>query len=289
MPRVALGTLGETMPRDPPGTLGETVRGAVPSWLVPVFRGITRLGNLGLVLVAFAVDYWFVDRERGAHAIGVVVAGTALLVALKHAFAAPRPPASVGVVSAGGHGFPSGHAMGAAIAYGALAADLDAGSPRARYTAATAVVVLIALSRVVLGVHFVRDVFAGVAFGLAFLVVAFRLTGREPELAFPLAVATGLLAVAVSGAGRDAVACLGLAVGATAAWEIGGDGSPLDRPSERPTVAAGLFPLFAAAGAVALAAGSRSAAVFALAAALGVGLVAPPGLRGRVGSGPVPA
>ncbi|ELZ24884.1 phosphoesterase PA-phosphatase-related protein [Halosimplex carlsbadense 2-9-1] len=260
------------------GRFGETVRAAVPSWLVPVFRGVTRLGNLGVVLVAFAVDYWFVDRERGAHAIGVVVAGTALLVALKHAFAAPRPPASVGVVSAGGHGFPSGHAMGAAIAYGALAVDLDVGSPRARYAAAAVVVSLIALSRVVLGVHFVRDVLAGIAFGLAFLAVAFGLTGRDPGLAFTLAVATGLLAVGVSGAGYDAVALLGLAVGATAAWEIGGSGTARERAPTRPAVVAGLLSPLAGAGALALAADSRSAAVFAFAVAVGAGLVAPPAL-----------
>nr|WP_246308445.1 hypothetical protein [Halosimplex rubrum] len=75
-------------------TLGDAVRAAMPSWLVPVFHGITRLGNLGVFLVAFALDYWFVDRERGAHAIGVVVGGMAMLTALKYAFAAPRPPAS---------------------------------------------------------------------------------------------------------------------------------------------------------------------------------------------------
>jgi membrane-associated phospholipid phosphatase len=224
------------------GTLGETVRAAVPSWLVPVFRGITRLGNLGVFLVAFALDYWFGDRERGAHAMGVVVAGMALLTALKHAFAAPRPPASVSAIPVGGHSFPSGHAMGATVAYGALALDLAIGSSRVRYAAAGGLVSLIALSRVVLGVHFVRDVLAGIVFGAVFLVVAFGLTGRDPRLAFLLAVAAALLAVAVSGADRDAVSLLGLAVGGAAAWAVASEGTTVDRPLWRLVAVGGLLP-----------------------------------------------
>lgn len=269
----------ETMPASVVlGTLGDAVRAAVPPWLVPLFRGVTRLGNLGVFLVAFALDYWFVDRERGAHAIGVVVGGMALLTALKYAFAAPRPPASVNLVPTGGHSFPSGHAMGATVAYGALAVDLDAGSPRARYAAAGGLVSLIALSRVVLGVHFVRDVLAGIAFGVAFLVVAFGVTGRDPRLAFLLAIAVALLAVAVSGASRDGVGLLGVAVGAAVAWELADDGTTVERPLWRLALLGGLLPVLAGLGFVALIADPPPIAVFALTVALGAGLVAPPAL-----------
>lgn len=258
------------------GTFGEAVRAAVPSWLVPVFRGVTRLGNLGVLLAALALDYWFVDRERGAHAIGVVVAGMAALTALKHAFAAPRPPASVNAVPAGGHSFPSGHAMGATLAYGALAVDLDTGSPRARYALAAGLVSLVALSRVVLGVHFVRDVLAGIVVGVVFLVVAFGLTDRDPRLAFLLAVAAALVAVAVSGAGRDAVCLLGLAVGAALAWAASDGGTAGERPPGRLALVGRLLPVLAGLNAVALVADPSSGAAFALGAALGAGLVAPP-------------
>jgi membrane-associated phospholipid phosphatase len=263
-----------------PETLGEAVRAAVPSWLVPVFRGVTRLGNLGVFLVALALDYWFVDRERGAHTIGVVVAGMAALTALKHAFAAPRPPASVNAVPAGGHSFPSGHAMGATIAYGALAVDLDAGTPRARYAAAAGLVSLVALSRVVLGVHFVRDVLAGIVFGVVFLVIAFGVTGREPRLAFLLAAVVGLAAVAVSSAGRDAVCLLGLAVGATLAWEGSEGRTTVDRPLGRLALGGRLLPVLAGLSAVALVVDPSSGAVFALGTALCAGLVASPALLG---------
>nr|WP_246308436.1 hypothetical protein [Halosimplex rubrum] len=139
---------------------------------------------------------------------------------------------------------------------------------------------MIALSRVVLGVHFVRDVLAGIVFGDVFLVVAFGLTGRDPRLAFLLAIAVALLAVAVSGAGRDGVGLLGLAVGAAVAWELAGDGTTVERPLWRVALVGGLLPVLAGLGCVALIADPSPTAVFALTVALGAGLVAPPAFLG---------
>ncbi|MFB6140502.1 MAG: phosphatase PAP2 family protein [Halosimplex sp.] len=201
------------------GQFGEAVRAAVPTWTVPLFRAVTRLGNVAVFLALFALDYWFGDAERGAHAVSLAIAGMALITALKAWFAAPRPPRSVHAIPISGYGFPSGHATGAAIAYGTLARDLTVGSRRLRYGAAAVVVALVALSRVVLGVHFVRDVVAGVAIGVAFLGAAVAFTGRDPRRGFLLAVALALLALLVAGPSRDATATLGAAVGAAAVWE----------------------------------------------------------------------
>jgi len=282
--------LGDTVLRPPEDgalqPLDEAVRATVPSWLVPVFVGITRLGNVGVFLVAFALDYWFVDRERGAHAIGVVVAGMAVLTALKHAVAAPRPPASVNVVPTGGHSFPSGHAMGATLAYGALAADLDVASSRVRYGAAAVLVALVALSRVVLGVHFVRDVLAGVVLGVAFLLAAFALTGRDPRLAFLLAAVSAALALLVSGFSRDAVGLLGLALGAAAVWAVVDPAKTVERPLWRLALVGGVLPVLAGLGYVAVVVEPSATAVFVCAAALGAGLIGPPALVATLRSEP---
>ncbi|WP_436929633.1 phosphatase PAP2 family protein [Halosimplex halobium] len=271
-------------------TIDEAVRAAVPAWLVPVFLGITRLGNVGVFLVAFALDYWFVDRERGAHAIGVVVAGMAALTALKYFFAAPRPPASVNVVPTGGHSFPSGHAMGATVAYGTLAVDLDAGSDRLRYGAAAVLVALVALSRVVLGVHFVRDVLAGVAFGVAFLLVAFALTGRDPRRGFLLAAGASGIALLVSEFSPDALGLLGLALGAAVVWEATGHPGTVERPLWRLALVGGVLPVLAGLGYVAVVVEPSPAVVFACAVALGAGLIGPPAVvaavRGESRPGP---
>ncbi|PSQ09037.1 phosphoesterase PA-phosphatase [Halobacteriales archaeon QS_5_68_33] len=228
--------------------LGPAVRELVPAWFVQVFVVFTELGNVGLFLVVFALDYWFLDRERGAHAIGLVVGGMALITALKFHFAAPRPPASVTAIPISGFSFPSGHAMGAAVAYGTLAVDLDVGSWKQRFPVAGALIAFVALSRVVLGVHFVRDVVAGVLFGLGFVVVAFALTKRDPRKAFFLAVALGAVAFVVSGASSDGIEVLGSAIGGTLAWEALEDVPRVDVRGARVVLVAAVLPVLAAVG-----------------------------------------
>jgi membrane-associated phospholipid phosphatase len=198
--------------------IGEAIRAAVPPWLVPVFVLITHLGNPAFFLAVFAVDYWFGDHRRGAHALGLAIAGYALITALKTFFDAPRPPASVNLIPITGYSFPSGHATSATIGYGILAYDLTIGSWRSRYGVASVMVVLVALSRVVLGVHYARDVVAGILVGTAFLVAGVWLTRHDPEPGFAIAVGLGVLGFVVSGANHDGAAILGSAVGGALAW-----------------------------------------------------------------------
>jgi len=198
--------------------LGEAIRGLVPPWLVPVFLAITRLGNPAFFLAVFAVDYWFGDHRRGAHALALGIGGYALITALKTFFDAPRPPPAVNVIPISGYSFPSGHATSAAIGFGVLAHDLEIGSRGARFAVAGLLIVLVALSRVVLGVHFVGDVVAGMLVGAAFLAGAIWLTEHDPRSGFVLAVALGAIAFVVSGASHDGVTILGAALGATLAW-----------------------------------------------------------------------
>lgn len=200
--------------------LGVTVRALVPEWLVPVFVAITTLGNVAVLFTLFTVDYWFWNHRRGAHAIGLAIAGIALVTALKFYFSTPRPPPSVNIVAASGFSFPSGHATMAAIGYGILAHDVRIGPKWLRYGVAGVLIGLIALSRVVLGVHFVRDIVAGVLLGITFLAVAIALTRHAPWPAFLLGLGLAALAVITSGASHDAVAILGLAVGAILAWRL---------------------------------------------------------------------
>jgi membrane-associated phospholipid phosphatase len=199
--------------------LGAAVRELVPPALVPVVIAVTYLGSTGLVLAVLALGYWLGDRDRGAHALGIALGGMATVVALKSLFAVPRPPDTVAVVHADGFGFPSGHALAATVAYGVLAVTLEVGTDRQRFGAAATLVVAVALSRVVLGVHYLRDVVAGVAFGVAFLAVAVRLTRGVPRAGFQLAAVVSVLAALLSAGSQDGAAVLGASLGAILAWE----------------------------------------------------------------------
>lgn len=263
-------------------TLGAAIREAVPEWLAPAFLGITRLGNVALFLVVFGLDYWFVDRDRGAHAIGLVVGGMAAITALKSFFAVPRPPEAVNLIPIEGFSFPSGHAMGAAVAYGTAAHDVKVGPKRVRYAAAAVLVALIALSRVVLGVHFVRDVVFGVVFGVAFLAIAVALTGHDPRQSFALALGLGVVAFVISGASRDGAAVLGTAVGAVAVWELLDPRPDLDSTAERAALLGVVLPVLGAIGYVSFTEHLHFLVVLGLSVVLAAGLLGGPVLVERV-------
>lgn len=262
--------------------IGTAIRTAVPPELIPLFVAITHLGATAFLFVLFTFDYWFGDRKRGAHALGVFLAGMALVVALKSFFAQPRPPDSIAAIGASGYSFPSGHAMQSTIGYGLLAYDLKWGTMRQRFGVAAVVAALVSLSRVVLGVHYVRDVVAGVVIAAAFLVVACRLTGRAPDVAFLLAAAVGTVALLVSGASHSGLAVFGGSVAAAVAWRWLDSVPPVETRSGRAVLAVGVLPFAAAVAYVALRTGLPDVFVAPLIGVVTASLLSGPALVGRV-------
>src|SRR5437870_5881144 len=86
--------------------------------------------------------------------------GALLLMELKRYFARARPDLAEALRRASGYSFPSGHAMGSTIVFGALG-YLALRSQRtwrtkaAALAAAVTLIITIALSRVYLGVHWI--------------------------------------------------------------------------------------------------------------------------------------
>jgi undecaprenyl-diphosphatase len=115
-------------------------------------------------------------RWRDLRLLAVVPAGMLLNVALKHLFARPRPVLPEPLVQLTTFSFPSGHAVGSTVFYGMLCLLVFAHT-RSRWrramvlAAAFAMVLLVTFSRVYLGAHYVSDVVAGVAEGVALLLL----------------------------------------------------------------------------------------------------------------------
>jgi len=205
--------------------VADALAGTVPEGLVPVLRALTALGDPVLFLVAAPVLYWLGPRydllspDRAARLLGVVVGGLALVVALKTLFGVHRPPASVSLVHADGYGFPSGHATGATVFYGALAALLTVGRRRTRYAAAAVVVAVIAVTRLALGVHYLADVLAGVVAGSLYIALALELSRSRTGNAFAIALGVASAAVVLAWT-MEAVTVFGAAAGGTVGWQV---------------------------------------------------------------------
>jgi len=150
------------------------------------FAFVTLLGDAWFLFVGLALGYWIGPRidetTRPAAATGIAIATLALAVVLaaKSYTAIPRPTAMpidpaglpktlagfvAGELDSGGFSFPSGHATGATAVYGGLGLLLTVGRRGWRYLLAGGAIGLISLSRLVLGVHYPRDVLAGMALG----------------------------------------------------------------------------------------------------------------------------
>lgn len=215
----------------------EAIQSTLPAWTGYLFAAATLLGEAWIFVPVLALAYWFGDAERVGPLFGLVFGGLALVVVLKWAIAIPRPPADPPIaveaahesvrgayawaIEADGYGFPSGHAVGAVLAWGGLAGALRVWSRRRRVAVAATLVALAAISRVALGVHYLTDVVGGIVVGLV-LLVGFRAGLRRAKrpVAVSLAAGVGLagIPVALGIGGSEPLYAVGATGGALATW-----------------------------------------------------------------------
>ncbi|WP_336325971.1 phosphatase PAP2 family protein [Halovenus sp. HT40] len=178
---------------------------------------VTDLGDVTAVMVLLSVLYWVVDRQKSALVVSYIVAGASVVLLLKIGFGLPRPEVELIAREYDKFGFPSGHAFTATVVYGGLLWTFDRHREPGPAIATAGLIGAIALSRVVIGVHYLADVIAGVAVGIVFLITMDRLTDRIPWRGFAIGLLLALPAVAVAfntGAERSlAVVGLGTALG----------------------------------------------------------------------------
>jgi len=173
------------------------IRGDLPAILTTIFRGITRLIDLPIVIswailltAIFYLKKW--KSESLLVAANLSLAGI-LIVSLKHLYQRPRPDI-LHLVEEKGFSFPSGHSLAVTLLIGSLIIIL--GQRVKNTTIKLALQGLLGLylisvlvSRVYLGVHYPSDVLASLCLGLGILFIEFpfydklrfqwRFTGKQ--------------------------------------------------------------------------------------------------------------
>ncbi len=142
---------------------------------------LSNLASEYLYMLIFPAVYWFFDRRYGRDLLFVFLLSAYLAVVLKFVFRLPRPPGSRWQVREEGYAMPSGHST---IASGfwtmVLLKSKNIKKVEVKYSIAAlclAVPLLVAFSRVALGVHHVQDVIAGLLLGL---ILALAVHGISP-------------------------------------------------------------------------------------------------------------
>ena len=150
--------------------------------LVDVARVITWAGSLwllGPLALLASILLFRAGRYDGAFLVAFGLLGGALMADLiKQLVARPRPPVEH-LQAVTGYGFPSGHATQAAAFWTSLLLALGpvVGRPLGRWLLTCAcllLVVVVCVSRVVLGVHYPSDVLAGALLGGGWAVYLWR-------------------------------------------------------------------------------------------------------------------
>jgi len=152
-------------------------------------------------LILLPIVYWGVNEEAGKDGIVLLMASTLLIWLIKDVTALPRPfiiDPAVKLIDASGYSFPSGDVWATVVGYGNLAYH---SKNRYFFILTVILILLVAYSRMALGVHFPHDVIAGMVMGAAMLYLYFnylkqklRLIKIPPVIAFNLALFLPLFA-----------------------------------------------------------------------------------------------
>ena len=124
-----------------------------------------------------------VSRWRALGALGLSVAGAyGLVLVAKSTFARPRPPRILAAIADTGYSFPSAHVAVVAATCVAIVTTFPIRNLRRRvvWVACAATVVIAAVARLVLGVHWLTDVAVGALLGSAWAGCASWLATRSP-------------------------------------------------------------------------------------------------------------
>lgn len=148
------------------------------------FSAVTHIGEETVFLAIAILFFWCVNKRKGYYILITGLVGTLVNQMLKLVCKVPRPwvkdPDFTVVegskAEATGYSFPSGHTQNVAGTFGAIGASYKS---RAIKISAAAVILLVALSRMYLGVHTPWDVLTSLAIAGLLVFVLYPLFATE--------------------------------------------------------------------------------------------------------------
>jgi len=157
----------------------EAFRSLMP-WAGLFFRVITELGSDYFYVALIIIGFWAVDKRASTVTAFVLIASVVSNYWLKITFRHPRPPSTNWLpgADASNYSLPSGHAQNSTTFWGWLGIKIKTWWMG---VLSAVLIVLIGLSRIYIGVHWLGDVLSGWAVGLFLLIVLWRL--EEPTRA----------------------------------------------------------------------------------------------------------
>ncbi len=145
-----------------------------------LFQFITMFGEEAILIPLIAVIYWAFNKKMGEYIAYASLTSVLVNGAIKDIFKAKRPIGEPGIRSlkvetATGYSFPSGHTQGTASFWGAIAIYLK---KNYMYAISALIIILVAISRLYLGVHYPKDVLFGAIFGILTSFITYKLFNK---------------------------------------------------------------------------------------------------------------
>jgi len=155
------------------------------NFLDALFQFFTMFGEEMVVIAVLGLIYWSIDKKIGERLGITVFISLGLNSILKFVFMRPRPFMVDDAIinlrpeTAGGYSMPSGHAQSAATVFFGAYQFL-----RKKFILILAIIitVLVSISRMYIGVHYLSDVVVGSLIGILITYFLYRWLGKKEDL-----------------------------------------------------------------------------------------------------------
>jgi len=148
----------------------------IGAWLLPIMQFFSFTATEKFFMLAMPILYWCVDSAIGMRVGIVIIMSSSMVDIFKMACRFPRPywlfPKVQAFAQETSFGLPSGHSQKAIALWGTMAVSFK---KTWLWILSIFLIIMVALSRLYLGVHFLSDVLTGLLVSILFLVIYMKL------------------------------------------------------------------------------------------------------------------